>query len=91
MGAFFPLAFLSWFSLVAGQHAISFARFPGFTLSVCYPVLVTRAAVEMVHACLSTRSHEGRYNNELTTVAKAPDRETGSHQVQKNIRLVQQR
>src|SRR5436309_11303176 len=30
---------------------------------------------EMVHACLSTRSCEGRYNNELTTVAKAPDRE----------------
>jgi hypothetical protein len=75
VGAFFSLAFLSWFSLVAGQHAISFARFPSFTLSVCSPVLVTRAAVEMVHVCLSTRSREGRYSNELTTMAKAPDRE----------------
>jgi len=35
LGAFFSLAFLSWFSLVAGQHAISFARFPSFTPSVC--------------------------------------------------------
>jgi hypothetical protein len=37
--------------LVAGQHAaISFVSFPSFLLSVCLPVLVTRATVEMVHA-----------------------------------------